>query len=191
MGAFFPVVPKSSEVNGVELQEAYAKAYSAVDNRTREVLRDEKPVLTEKRKAWYAEYKKSDSDSEDEEQQVAFKKLADAQKAWNEQGLNRNAATMRDDQEASKTAAHEWLQARITQLTADIDLLQRQLQTDSASTQAGSTKVLSLPVMNADGIVIRDDEIAVKPGMCNGQFLFLGEKLAESVNRIHRKKDHL
>jgi hypothetical protein len=87
--------------------------------------------------------------------------LEEVQKAETEASLSRNNRTVRDNSEKTKTRAGNWITARIKQITADIDDLQKQLTSAQASSTSSAPPLL--PVVNAEGIVVTGDELAANP----------------------------
>ena len=94
-----------------------------------------------------------------------FQKLIEAQSTWSDQSLSRNATAVRGTIAKSKDTATTWLKTRIDQLIADITDLKVRLGV--AGGTAEESKMLALPVVNENGIVVTDTEVAVKPGKYN------------------------
>jgi len=93
---------------------------------------------------------------------LALKNLAERQKEVTEQSLSRNNATVRDNEEASKIKARDMLGSRISQLEADIADLKEKLGM-ARSAEDDKKKLLDLPVVNEQGIIVTDSEAKVDP----------------------------
>jgi hypothetical protein len=96
----------------------------------------------------------------------AFKKLAEAQQAWNESSLTRNKNAVRSGLEADTRAATTWINNKIEMLQRDIKELEKQLG------GGAEANMLPLQVLNAEGVTITDEERTAAP--------------SESSNKMHK-----
>lgn len=106
----------------------------------------------------------AEADPNAAKKESSLSKLGNAQKDYTEKSLSRTTATVRDIDGSNKANVKGWLDARIGQLEADISDLKEQLGIAKATEQAPSpAKLLPLPVVNENGIVITDEEARADP----------------------------
>lgn len=98
----------------------------------------------------------------------ALEVLEGAQKAQTEASLSRNNRTVRESTTQSKERADVWIKARIKQIQADIEDLQKQLT--SAQANATPSAPPLLPVVNSEGMVVTGDELVANPSKSTNRF---------------------
>ncbi|PTB52852.1 hypothetical protein M431DRAFT_557412 [Trichoderma harzianum CBS 226.95] len=152
-GVFFPVLASNKDADQSELQTAYTAVYANMD--------EENKKLFEKEGAPPAE-----ADPNAAKGDSPLSVLEKAQKDYTEKSLSRTTATVRDIEGSNKDNVKGWLDARIGQLEADISDLKEQLGIAKAAEQAPA-KLLPLPVVNENGIVITDEEARADPSIKN------------------------
>lgn len=108
-------------------------------------------------------------------------KLENAQKDYTEKSLSRTTATVRDIEGSNKANVKGWLDARIGQLEADISDLKEQLGIAKEQAQA---KLLPLPVVNENGIVITDEEARADPSNSFSSPFSRGATLHSSIRGL-------
>ncbi|KAK0706084.1 hypothetical protein B0T26DRAFT_755616 [Lasiosphaeria miniovina] len=178
--AFFPVAMTSSNTADDNLKRAYAEVYANMDDKNYAQLQGTRTDKT----AWLSGYRGSTTtngqgQNEDHPAEGTTEspsadpltKLVKAQAAWNDAGSKRSAQAVRSGEASIKDTAKSWLDARIGQLSRDIADLEKQLSV--ASGTAG--KMLALPVVNQEGIVISDSDIAVNPELVGKKNPNVGE----------------
>lgn len=155
-GVFFPVLASNKDADQSELQTAYTAVYASMDE-------ENKKLFEKKEGAPPAE-----ADPNAAKKESSLSKLGNAQKDYTEKSLSRTTATVRDIDGSNKANVKGWLDARIGQLEADISDLKEQLGIAKATEQAPSpAKLLPLPVVNENGIVITDEEARADPSIKN------------------------
>ncbi|KAL6819265.1 hypothetical protein V8C43DRAFT_326288 [Trichoderma afarasin] len=155
-GVFFPVLASNKDADQSELQTAYTAVYASMDE-------ENKKLFEKKEGAPPAE-----ADPNAAKKESPLSKLENAQKDYTEKSLSRTTATVRDIEGSNKANVKGWLDARIGQLEADISDLKEQLGIAKATDQAPSpAKLLPLPVVNENGIVITDEEARADPSIKN------------------------
>uniref|UniRef100_A0A0D2Y3C3 Uncharacterized protein n=1 Tax=Fusarium oxysporum (strain Fo5176) TaxID=660025 RepID=A0A0D2Y3C3_FUSOF len=155
---FFPVLSGDRGDDGKKIKAAYAQVYSDMDSKNAEDRGEEKREAA--KTSWLKEKYGIDAPVEN-----ALGNLVKAQKEQTEASLSRNSRTVRESTEQSKARASSWLVSRISQITRDIDDLQKQLT--SAQAEPTSSAPPLLPVVNAEGIVVTGDELTADPSIKN------------------------
>lgn len=110
-------------------------------------------------------------------------KLENAQKDYTKKSLSRTTATVRDIEGSNKDNVQGWLDARIGQLKADISDLKEQLGIAKAAEQSPA-KLLPLPVVNENGIVITDEEARADPSNSSSSPFSRGATLGSSTRGL-------
>ncbi|KKO98960.1 hypothetical protein THAR02_08924 [Trichoderma harzianum] len=151
-GVFFPVLASNKDADQSELQTAYTAVYASMD--------EENKKLFEKKEGTPP----AEADPNAAKKESPLSKLENAQKDYTEKSLSRTTATVRDIEGSNKANVKGWLDARIGQLEADISDLKEQLGIAKEQAQA---KLLPLPVVNENGIVITDEEARADPSIKN------------------------
>ncbi|KAL6798483.1 hypothetical protein J3E68DRAFT_449402 [Trichoderma sp. SZMC 28012] len=151
-GVFFPVLASNKDADQSELQTAYTAVYASMDEENKKLFEKEKGAPP------------AEADPNAAKKESPLSKLESAQKDYTEKSLSRTTATVRDIEGSNKANVKGWLDARIGQLEADISDLKEQLGIAKEQAQA---KLLPLPVVNENGIVITDEEARADPSIKN------------------------
>ncbi|QYT05579.1 hypothetical protein H0G86_012470 [Trichoderma simmonsii] len=151
---FFPVLASNKDADQSELQTAYTAVYASMDE-------ENKKLFEKKEGAPPAE-----ADPNAAKKDSPLSALEKAQKDYTKKSLSRTTAAVRDIEGSNKANVKGWLDARIGQLEADISDLKEQLGIAKAAEQSPA-KLLPLPVVNENGIVITDEEARADPSIKN------------------------
>lgn len=148
---------KDTDQKGIK--SAYADVYASMDTKNQTNVGGP-AVNPDTKKSWLEKYGATSPDN-------VLKKLEDAQKAYTEDSLKKNNTTVRDNVAQNKTMAMGWMDARIDQLRADIKELKTQLgqatTTPKEGEEAPPPKLLTLPVVDENGIEVSPDRLTIDP----------------------------
>ncbi|QYT05580.1 hypothetical protein H0G86_012470 [Trichoderma simmonsii] len=168
---FFPVLASNKDADQSELQTAYTAVYASMDE-------ENKKLFEKKEGAPPAE-----ADPNAAKKDSPLSALEKAQKDYTKKSLSRTTAAVRDIEGSNKANVKGWLDARIGQLEADISDLKEQLGIAKAAEQSPA-KLLPLPVVNENGIVITDEEARADPSNSSSSPFSRGATLSSSTRGL-------
>ncbi|GJC97826.1 hypothetical protein ColKHC_06652 [Colletotrichum higginsianum] len=155
---FLPVLSSDSTTDNQKVKAAYAHVYNDMDTKNAE-SRGQDTQMSAKTD-WVKRAFNADPITEN-----VLRNLIDEQKKQDEFSLNRNNRSVRDNADQNMEKAKSWIDARVKQITQDIEDLRKQLTNAEATPSPNAPPML--PVVNAEGIIITGDELVANPSLKN------------------------